>query len=609
MGRGPSSPGRLRMQLAGLLLLACLTGCGGGGGSSGPEGAVLDLGNVSAKLPTLFELPVSNPLEVDATAEVSSIQGPLFLGPGELPRSLSPGEGVKIAMAIAPQGEGDIDSRVVIRIAAAGSSTQQVTRIVAQARGANMSLAQGSVAFGDVAPGTFALQTATLVNTSSLTGIRITGITSSHPAFSVVTPLPQYVAPASALGIVVRYDGGSAGEHAASFAIASDALNGPHALIATATTGGRVVADLGILTFDGNGDTPAVTFNVPADSIGFMLEASVDLASSVGLRSLTGPGAWVFENAESTGPYNWVPMSPVFVAQVPNSDRLGVQLVPGGGPYTVRFKRVSGSATSTAARVTIQRRMDPATSQLAQLDLNVFLATGIAPTAATAPDDAELQAVLAVCDALLGQQGITLGDVVYYDVTQEDYDDVSPQEYSALWALSDMATKSRLNVFFVRSLATQQAGVASAIGGPSAKGTSASGVLVQYLPAETDYCGYIVAHEIGHFLGLDHTVNSAQVGNNGGYDDILDTAPCPPGLPCADEGGLNVMNGWFVGGTILSNGQGLVMRTHALTAARTGTGGPVFGKAHFPPPTAIAIPAGVPAHWCGVCSPAGDESR
>lgn len=592
-----------RWRSAAFFLVSCLVGCGGGGGGGIDEGmAVLDLGDVSASSPTLFELPIGNPLDREATAEVASWHGPLAFEPGALPRTLAAGEAVRVAMALAPQAEGAIDAQVVIRFSAPGNSRQQATRIVAQALSSTMTISPTSLEFGDVAPGIVAEATALVTNTSSLTRLRIAAITCPNPSFTVLTaPLPHYIDPGSTLDVVVRYEASgtdTVGTQSASIHIASNARNGPHTIAATAMTSGRVVVDLGLLAFDGAGQTPAVTFDVPPDATGFMLEAGTDDASTVDLHSLMGPGQKVYENAESTGPYISWPMPTVFVAQVPNSDRAEVQLVSGGGTYTARFQRVSGAAASTAARVTIQRRASPAAAKLAQLDLNVFLAPGIAPKAATAADDTHLPGILAVCDGLLRQQGIALGDVAYYDIDDASFNFPSLATTPQLFQLSSMATTSRLNVFFTVELPYSWGGLAGALGGPSTRGTSASGVAVRYLP-NVALIGWTLAHEIGHYVGLDHTFNSTRPGNIGGYDDILDTAPClsPGGPPCADEDSINVMHGLSHGGPTFTNGQGLVMRTHALLAARSGA---FLGKIASPP-EALVLPEGIPSRWCGTC--------
>ena len=60
-----------------------------------------------------------------------------------------------------------------------------------------------------------------------------------------------------------------------------------------------------------------------------------------------------------------------------------MQLVPGGGTYTFRIRRMSGSSGSVAVRAIIERRA-PGTETQGALDLNVWLADGLPVNAAGA---------------------------------------------------------------------------------------------------------------------------------------------------------------------------------------------------------------------------------
>jgi hypothetical protein len=108
----------------------------------------------------------------------------------------------------------------------------------------------------------------------------------------------------------------------------------------------------------------------------------------------------------------------------------------------------------------------------------------------------------------------------------------------------------------------------------------------------------VAAHEIGHYLGLWHTVESF-----GQHDFIDDTLECPasgPGGPCATAGGGYLMHWQAVGGTTITNGQGRVIRGHPLLAPA----GYVTGKPTAKPVAPVPDPEDLEAlgpGWCGTC--------
>ncbi len=272
----------------------------------------------------------------------------------------------------------------------------------------------------------------------------------------------------------------------------------------------------------------------------------------------------MYETPLLTGDYAWVPGMEAFATTLPNSDRPNVQLVPGGGRYEFRIRSYTPGVAALDVRAVIERRPGALTST-GVLPLNVWLANGIAPTAATAAANARLQSILTRVDAILQQQGIVLGDVDYYDVDEPAFDDVTEAEFPYMLKLTAAATETRLNLFFVRTaIGGSTVGAAAAVGGPHRNGTAASGVMSVFdggpptLPASV--IGLVVAHEIGHYTGLLHTVDS-----DGTYDIIDDTAECPAtgaDAICPAEGGGYLMHWQALGGADLTPGQGFVVLRH-----------------------------------------------
>ena len=134
-------------------------------------------------------------------------------------------------------------------------------------------------------------------------------------------------------------------------------------------------------------------------------------------------------------------------------------------------------------------------------------------------------------------------------------------------------------------------------------GTTVSGVMSVYDGFSTGTIGLVAAHEIGHFLGLYHTVEQT-----GGHDFVDDTAECQASgtsAACPTAGGGYLMHWQAVGGTTITAGQGAVIRGHPLVEPTpTGTpkfrpvqgGGGAVLKAHE-----LFELWGFEDHWCGTC--------
>ncbi|MDJ0521251.1 MAG: choice-of-anchor D domain-containing protein [Planctomycetota bacterium] len=590
----------MRSILVSACLLAILVGCGGGG-SAGPIflPPPVDLGLVPANAPTTFTVEVVNPYT--APAGVTFVTSAPGLGvSSSLPVQVPASGRVDVDVALSPGIPGAYSGSVTFRVDAGSQASDQTTAVTANAEAATASVSTSAIDFGSVAPGEVADRFVTFTNTSGVSTVTISSASVPGPAYALLAPtLPASVPPGSEAVLQVRYAPDSLDTADGTLTLGTNAANGPFRVALRASgIGGQEVITFEDVLFDGSGDTPVLTFDVPSDAISFMIEGSTGASTELGLRLLTGPGGKVYENESLSGAYVWAIQPGIFTAQVPNTDRNDVQLVPGGGTYRMRLLRWSGNSSSVDVRVIIERRPDAATRNLATLDLNVFLAAGIAPTAATAESDGTLQTVLSTVDSILSQQGIQIGDIDYYDVTDTRFDDVSFSEFGDLLEESARADEVRLNLFFVRTaIGGGILGVSPALGGPALNGTSLSGVMSLYSTNNPAFIGLVAAHEIGHFLGLAHTVEQT-----GSHDDITDTLECPSSgtnALCTTQGGGYLMHWQAVGGTDLSNGQGLVVRGHPHMGPRAGGANALQAK-----PTAaprVPIPADAPQHWCATC--------
>jgi len=379
---------------------------------------------------------------------------------------------------------------------------------------------------------------------------------------------------------------------------------------------GELTVDLGFVPVGPGGETDWVELEVgpEASALHFEIGADDPLADFL-LIGFEGPGGVVYENDTLTGPYDWLGNFPVgfgaLFLQLPNSDALDVQLVRGGGTYRLRLAELSPSNTGYHIRAIVEQRNRGRVSP-GVLPLNVFVAAGLPFAAADAASDPKLQAALQTMDALLGQRGLRVGEVSYFQIADSGFDDVgSEAELEDLLARSAAAPEPRMNVFFVRSFSGAFGdgllGVAGALPGIKRNGTVYSGVAVAFDADTGPLVGSTAAHECGHYLGLSHTTQFDDFGLVVDADLIGDTPVCPfegTSAACPTEGDDNLLWPFDLGFTDLdlTPGQGLVMRAHPLVDP--GTPGLQLSSLASNEPVDIAgvLPLGAKRISCANCA-------
>lgn len=186
-----------------------------------------------------------------------------------------------------------------------------------------------------------------------------------------------------------------------------------------------------------------------------------------------------------------------------------------------------------------------------RVDVKVVLAPGGGvPDAATAAQDAALQAVLRGAADIYHLAGISLNVVRYQNLGPAERQQFAiirnETDVPALFRTSTPPGESvddvlTLNLFVVQQILLGEGnvlGISGGIPGPAGvHGFGTSGVVMTAaVVADPEIGSQTLAHEMGHFLGLFHTTEVDAVM----ADDLTDTPECPadawrrPDLPCPD---------------------------------------------------------------------------
>ena len=188
------------------------------------------------------------------------------------------------------------------------------------------------------------------------------------------------------------------------------------------------------------------------------------------------------------------------------------------------------------------------TAKQPTLKLNIFVASGIngITTVAQAEADAEISGARQVLrkvykknvvTGLLLHINITIVPASFFDIETEAEQDEMLSTYP------ETQTHDAMNIFIVNSLALfpeAVIGLSAGLPGPfNRQGTIVSGTLAEYqFDGDGTILGFILAHEIGHFLGLFHTTQLDQSFSSiVGSDPISDTPLCT--TQALSDGGID----------------------------------------------------------------------
>jgi hypothetical protein len=318
------------------------------------------------------------------------------------------------------------------------------------------------------------------------------------------------------------------------------------------------------------------TIELPVESLGMALTLRGEQAAEYLVVGLDGPaGTWVHETipegARDDGSLG-AAAGPFFSPNRSVGARGGATLIAPndpelrfvGGAWRVRVR--STEPLSHSVRMEVRSLRADVYPERAELALHLLLSGAAGMTAANAAGHSRLQAAIAEVSAALAAAGIALGQITYRDIDPDyrtlDGVDTGAPPFTTLFG--EAAGLEPGIALFVVERFDDGAGGLGAVGGISAAipgvaepGDRFAGVVVATAfsdpQREADLLGITMAHEIGHFLGLFHTVEA-----NGMTDHLSDT-----GL--SDEG--NLMHFLSVAGRDeLTPYQGFVMRNHPAMA-------------------------------------------
>jgi len=289
---------------------------------------------------------------------------------------------------------------------------------------------------------------------------------------------------------------------------------------------------------------------VPAGSVSLTIMADGGNASDMDILKVVGPGG---ENFIDGGNTDLIGRN---FANYPGQSAVELT-IPHGGDYDFPsgewtfWIRHTRSREPEAKEVGIYAEVKAAPG--ARVGFNLFIITAGNATAQTQP---ALEALMARFGAALGLMNLTLGETeVIYLTSDEarkhvhvnmdfDFDNNGqPDDMDALFAMSAGYAKNRINIFFVESFGFQGIlGIAGGIPGPQLlQGTANSGVAINTFGGLAGLQGKdmgamasTMAHEVGHYLGLQHTTE--RYGDT--FDPLSDTPQCDVNVRDRNKDGI-----------------------------------------------------------------------
>lgn len=294
---------------------------------------------------------------------------------------------------------------------------------------------------------------------------------------------------------------------------------------------GLIREDLGSTTTDTAGGAD-ISFEAPADAVSALITCGpygYDTLATA--ETITDPnGGTIFSYETDQGTALRMPVTddllPVLIPQSPDLDLTA-------GIYGIRLY-FSASGAVTVGCNALYRVQEPTASQTVDIHFVFVGVDGDVPglNAFSAVDNAPLNETLAGVGELWAGLGLAVGEVTYADFAGdvELYNSVDgATEFGNL--LKTNTSEDRAVTLFMVGAITDDDGAtilgqaAGPPGAPAIGGTSKSGAVVTVgflADGDTDTEARIIAHEVGHFMGLFHPTEK----DGSGHDPLSDTPEC-----------------------------------------------------------------------------------
>jgi hypothetical protein len=335
-----------------------------------------------------------------------------------------------------------------------------------------------------------------------------------------------------------------------------------------------------------NGFSETIDFEVPTGAIAVTVTVEgANFAEMYSLDTWTGPEGtvlikegWVRDEPNQLANFGFpttichtlcsnriVASEAAFATIAPNNPE--AILKPGSHQIKIQgivLTQTTIAPSNSVVKVSVHAKIMASEPATGVLDLNIFLTGANGWTAATAPTDPAFVAMLESVDGIYSQVGLSLGEIAYFDVDSRyrvlESIQGATSDMMQMFSTMPEGALNAANLFFVEEIQSPFGGlgggtilgIAGGIPGPVlVPGTGRSGVAVgTKLVAGGPSLAHVVAHELGHYLGLFHTTE-----NLGG---LIGPAHDPlPDTPQSDESYLMHASG---AGDKLSPWQGKVMR-------------------------------------------------
>jgi hypothetical protein len=213
------------------------------------------------------------------------------------------------------------------------------------------------------------------------------------------------------------------------------------------------------------------------------------------------------EDLDGIGTYGQVALD--FPILVPYAPQFGSYVDPGGD-----YELTVSADEEVPCLYVLEGRQGTA------IDLNIYLVGAGGRNADDARDDADLEAVFGRVDEIFGLAGVQLGEVRFFDVpahVRETFRVVRSQfdvyKLTAYGAPPDETLDAHLSVdlFLVDDMqfnGNNVLGISAGVPGAAGlHGNARNGMVFQTtdLGVDNDHVAHIMAHEVGHYIGLRHT--------------------------------------------------------------------------------------------------------